>query len=283
MALHEAVKTDDLNLIAKLLAHGANIDERDERGDHVLHIAVKRRLPNVVQMLLAHGADSNVRDIRGDSPLHMACWRSWEWDNGRKTIAELLLLHGAHVNARNTVNIFVDDDEDERHDVAAGGSTPLHFAVDWATIDAIELLLSHGADISIQEGEGYSSLHWAIQCHTAEVWEERNRNHDAPTRLPTPQNTEKAIQVVRMLLAYGSDTSGKIARLQAQTLDSLTVEDVAFTPDMKDILHSAMDAAQEEHQSKLNAFSMGHHARLGAASHICALDLEVIQMIMDLV
>jgi ankyrin repeat protein len=313
LALHEAVKNDDTDLITQLLSDGAKIDERNETGDYVLHIAATsspchvvrmllkngadpnvknnrgdsplhvaatRTLCHVVRMLLKNGADPNVKNNRGDSPLHSACYR--HWDNGRKTIVKELLLHGAHVNAINNVNLTLSPGGGyETNNDFAGGTTPLHFAIGCAHIDEIEILLAHGADISIQEGEGYNSLHWAVQYHTNAFVSERNRNHANPRRRATTQKIEKAVRVVQILLTHQSDTSGKIARLQAQTLYSKTAEGVAFTPNMKEILRSAMETAQEERRSKLRAFTMGHHARLGAASHISALDPEVIQMIMD--
>jgi ankyrin repeat protein len=270
MALYEAVKKDDTYQIAQLLSDGAKTDGRDETGNSVLHVAVSDSLGHIVRMLLKHGADPNVKNNRGDSPLHLACSRTWE--NGRKTIIKHLLLHGAHVNAESNANLAFG---------VAHGRTPLHVAIDWVRIDVVELLLAHGADMSIQEGSGYNSLHWAVQCHAAEVCEERHRSRANPSRRGTPTHIAKTIRVVQILLAHGVDSSGKIARLTATTNASETVEDLSCTEDMKEILRYAMVRAQEEHRSKLHAFSMGYNARLGAASQISALDPEVIQMIMD--
>jgi ankyrin repeat protein len=50
----------------------------------------------MTRLLLNKGADPNVRENEiGSTPLHLAAW------NGRKTIVELLVSHGADVNAKD--------------------------------------------------------------------------------------------------------------------------------------------------------------------------------------
>jgi ankyrin repeat protein len=50
---------------------------------------------DAVKLLLAHGADVNTKDDSGWTPLH------WAAHKGSKAVAELQLAHGTEVNAKD--------------------------------------------------------------------------------------------------------------------------------------------------------------------------------------
>jgi ankyrin repeat protein len=77
----------------------------------------------MTKMLLEKGANANSveREI-GRTPLHWAAFR------GRKTIAEMLLAHGANMDTRDWY-----------------GRTPLSLAKEGDHSETIELLRKHGA------------------------------------------------------------------------------------------------------------------------------------------
>ena len=83
------------NAVRKLLAGGANPDERDETGETPLHKATRRGHVNSVRALIENGADVNDMDGFGMSSLH------WVALNGRSDVAEILLSSGADVNIRD--------------------------------------------------------------------------------------------------------------------------------------------------------------------------------------
>jgi ankyrin repeat protein len=274
--LHMAVKNGRVQDVLQLIEAGANMDERNGGGGHVLHVAVFNGRSDVVRVLLDHGADVNVKGYLGNTPLHVACYG--QRMARRKAVILQLLLNGADVSARNNVNALDDD-------VEAGGRTPLHVAIACSSIQVIRLLLAHGADISVKEGEGHNSLHWAAVIHESEFIQERNRLHHNPLLPANPRKIEKAVQVIEMLLSNGT-YSAKIAHLSATTDggeygDPLTPEQVAYTDDVKEMLRDALLHAQEARRGLLQAFTLGQHKRLGAASHIRALAPEMVQMIMD--
>jgi ankyrin repeat protein len=275
--LHMAVKNGRVQDVLQLIEAGANMDERNGDGDHVLHVAVSHGRTDVVQILLDHGTDVNVKGCLGNTPLHIACYGKRM--AGRKAVIQQLLLNGADISAQNNAGNVHD------HDVEAGRRTPLHCAIAFRSVQVIRMLLAHGADISVKEGEGYNSLHWAIQIHTSEFIQERNRLHHNPLLPANPRKIEKAVQVIQMLLSNGT-YSAKIAHLSATTDggeygDPLTPEQVAYTNDIKEMLRDALLHAQEARRGLLQAFTLGQHERLGAASHIRALAPEMVQMIMD--
>ncbi|KAJ1465579.1 ankyrin repeat-containing domain protein, partial [Baffinella frigidus] len=155
-ALQRAAFDGRVHDILQLLHGGANIEERNAKGLRVLHVASyggpypRRNIrSDVVQILLDHGADVNSKGYQGNTALHYACM------SARVIVMRQLLKNGADVNVRTNVNY---DDPDDY----AGGDTPLHDAITYRSMGAIKLLLAHGADISIKEGQGMNSLHMAV-------------------------------------------------------------------------------------------------------------------------
>ena len=69
----------------------------------------------------------SARDTDGSTPLHCATWK------GHRGVVELLLKHGADVNAKNNNDHW--------------GTTPLHAAAHANQRAIAELLLAHGADV----------------------------------------------------------------------------------------------------------------------------------------
>jgi hypothetical protein len=56
-----------------LLAHGAEINVKDDGGVTPLHLAVTQAFPDMVVTLLDNGADVNAKDNNGETPLNWAC------------------------------------------------------------------------------------------------------------------------------------------------------------------------------------------------------------------
>jgi hypothetical protein len=263
-ALFTAAEGGRVQDVLQLLSGGANIEKRGRNGVYSpLHVAVYMGRAEVVQVLLEHGADVLGKTSGGDAPLHLAFILPRM--AGREAIIRSLLLKGADASAKNST-----------------GRTPLHQAVFQGSIEALKLLLYHGADISTTECGGNNVLHWAVEKHNVESVQERNRKIRTPLLPANPRKIEKAVQVIQMLLAHGNDVSAKIAHLSATTTDAgKTPEQVAYTEDIKEMLRSALLRAEEARRGLLEAFTLGQHERLGAASRILPLAPEVVQMIMD--
>lgn len=134
LELHDAI-TSGQNLEKILKSNPKIIHSRNRDGETPLHFAVfKNRLP-AVELLLKHGADVNAANRTGVVPLHYATYYGLNEDH---EILELLLKQeGVLVDARS----------------AAGGSTnsstALQIAVSFKKARHVKLLLEHGADITI--------------------------------------------------------------------------------------------------------------------------------------
>lgn len=95
--LHRAAYWGVEDAVRRLLATGAQPQERDPHGETPLHKAVRWGHLESVQALIDHGADVNVPDPQGVTPLH------WAVLNGRTDVTTLLLQKGAHVHERAPV------------------------------------------------------------------------------------------------------------------------------------------------------------------------------------
>ncbi len=120
-SLPQAVAEGDIRLVESLLSDGADVKERDGRGQTALHLAAANGHKALVELLIAQGADVNAKGIGGGTPLHRAS------RPGYRDVVELLIAEGADVNARNT-----------------NGQTPLSVAERNGHKEIAELLRRHG-------------------------------------------------------------------------------------------------------------------------------------------
>ena len=96
-------------------------------------LAVEQMSPEVALVLLKHGADVGASDAWGCIPLILAA-RTW---HAETAIVRLLLDAGARINA-----------------TARDGRTSLAWAALYECPGIVEILLSNGADIDIEDSNG---------------------------------------------------------------------------------------------------------------------------------
>jgi hypothetical protein len=87
-----AVRADDADIVYKLVTHGADVNTRTDDG-YVLLEAVKESCPDVVASLLARGANARLVDENGRTAVMLAIKR------GYVEIVGFLLSAGADLNA----------------------------------------------------------------------------------------------------------------------------------------------------------------------------------------
>jgi cytohesin len=168
-ALHYAVARNHREVAELLLAKGANVNT--EPGKQTpLHWAIGRQHKEMIEWLVAKGANPNADggDYWG-TPLH---WAVWWWD---VDTALRLVSHGGDIHLRTQKYPYspLFDSVIEGHsamaealvtktgDTKAAKWAPLLATVASGDLQAIEDMLSKGADVHAKSDRGLSALHVA--------------------------------------------------------------------------------------------------------------------------
>lgn len=139
-ALHAAAGRGDLDIIDLLLAAGADLEARDHEGRTPLFLALRGGHGEAARRLLDAGADAALVSDAGDTALLEAA-RSED-----EALVRRLLEGGSPVNAVRPEGRRV---------------TALMRAADQGHSPVVRLLLEHGADPAIANGEGETALDFA--------------------------------------------------------------------------------------------------------------------------
>jgi len=136
--------------LAKLIADGADVRVYDLQSKlSTLHIVASFKETNLAKMLLDAGADPNVRDANGQLPLNIAA----EFYN--QDIIDLLLEKGANVEEahKNTLEL------------------PIHLAASSGHIKTLQAYIEAGIPASLRNHEGFTPLHQAAYNGKSEAIE----------------------------------------------------------------------------------------------------------------
>jgi hypothetical protein len=138
-----AAEMGDKQLVALLLADGANVDSIDSVGNTPLHWAATGGNLEVAELMIARKLNVDVKNNAGQTPLHLAIkGPDPPLNRGRHqycSVVNMLLANHADINAQ--------DDE---------GRTPLHYSIRFGAL--ARLLLKKGSDPSIRDRSGETPL-----------------------------------------------------------------------------------------------------------------------------
>ncbi|XP_067012407.2 protein phosphatase 1 regulatory subunit 12A isoform X2 [Anabrus simplex] len=164
-ALHQLCIDDNLDMVEFLVEHGADVNRGDNEGWTPLHATVSCGFVSIAKYLIEHGA--NVAAVNNDAelPVDLA-----ETDEMEDMLRQVLNSHGIDCDeARNEEErmMLADAKEwlngGESRDVPhpKTGATALHVAAAKGYIKVIRVLLQAGADINVQDYDGWTPLHAA--------------------------------------------------------------------------------------------------------------------------
>jgi ankyrin repeat protein len=154
------------NVVQVLLDRGASVDLYSSDGTTPLHYAIKKQSEYLLGLLITRGADVNLKVPGGNSPLHEAA------SSENLVIAHMLPQNGANVDALNSQHAtamhitlakcidLLDKLRNPHRDIRPAQRLNLTSLVSGVTQniskagDMINLLLSFGIDISIQDSNG---------------------------------------------------------------------------------------------------------------------------------
>ncbi|CAM9496043.1 unnamed protein product, partial [Choristocarpus tenellus] len=129
--LHRAAAGGHVEVILKLLSHGASLKAADRQGATPLFLAARGGYSGAVRTLLSRGASVQAATMEGDTALHVGVLYP--------VVVRLIVNAGADVDHINS-----------------SGSTALHLAAAAGATEAVLLLLSAGASPSLTNSCGLS-------------------------------------------------------------------------------------------------------------------------------
>lgn len=158
-------------LARRLLADGASLQARDRFGAMALSQAAKAGDVEIVELFLEHGADINARNLDGSTALFLAA------EAGRHTAVEALIAHGADVNLpgrssitpiaaaaysgdESLVHLLLDKGADANA-VDATGKAAICYAAARGFPPVVRRLLDSGVDPNKRYGNDLTALMWA--------------------------------------------------------------------------------------------------------------------------
>uniref|UniRef100_A0A6C0ED74 Uncharacterized protein n=1 Tax=viral metagenome TaxID=1070528 RepID=A0A6C0ED74_9ZZZZ len=168
--------------------------KKDDFGRTALFYAIKYNNLEIVKILVKNGAETTIIDNNGDSYLALAC------HNGNTEIVKILLENGAS-SVINEADI--------------GGLTPLLYATKRKHFDIIKLLVEHGADVNIQNKEGFTPLINSILYEdkkSVELLLKSGANVEQKKGFLTPLNIACIygnMEIIELLLKNGADINTK--------------------------------------------------------------------------
>ncbi|KXH68953.1 hypothetical protein CSAL01_09196 [Colletotrichum salicis] len=95
----------------------------------------------IVEMLLRHDAQIDAQTRKGQTPLYLSILQD------HPIVAEFLVKKGANLQILNTNKRW----------------TALHLAALIGSLDIVEMLINHGADVNAQDRQVYTALYFALQ------------------------------------------------------------------------------------------------------------------------
>ena len=157
--LYLACVNGNAAIIEKLLDAGADVNAVSTEGETALMTAARTGNVDGVKVLLAHGADVNARESwHGETAL------MWAVAEKHAATAREILAKGADVNARSTTNKWARQNSAEPREkwLPLGGLTVLEFAARQGCVDCIPVLLQAGAEINATDPDGITPLLSAV-------------------------------------------------------------------------------------------------------------------------
>ena len=190
-----------LDILRCLLENGADINASSADNCTPLMIALENGKLNVVTFLIEHGANVDLKDDRGDTALHYAMSRYILYHcNASLEVCSCLTEHGADVNGRNS------------NKELNSSRTPLMIASRCSRVDAMTFLIKHGANVNLQDKEGETALHYAVDsfdvsCEALRCLIENGANVDAVSNNGRTclMNAIRKVSVVTLLTEHGAN------------------------------------------------------------------------------
>ncbi len=205
-ALHLACEADNLEAIQRLLTQGADIDCLDHEGRTPLnYIAEKGKPLRIAQFLISRGASLETIDKYQTGILHHAVI-------GKNIALIQIILDSFFANKTPEQRIEAIN----RGPGPINGYTPIHIAASAGSLEIMDFLVQHGANINKISAKGYTVVHVAAISNQPKILQVLARRGFAlneldlekynPLHLAANNNSPQAIEA---LLELGMDINYK--------------------------------------------------------------------------
>jgi len=191
-ALHWATLQNDAELVAEMLAAGADPNVGNRYGITPLYLAAENGSAQIIELLLDAGADANEVGTEGETVLMTVArtgavdgaelllargadidaresWHGqtalmWAAGYGNPAMIETLVRHGADVNARSAIEEWERQRTAEPREkwLPPGGMTALSFAAREGCLECVHVLVDAGADVNQTTPDGISPVLTAL-------------------------------------------------------------------------------------------------------------------------
>lgn len=223
--LNRAIESGNLEIATLLLNSGADISALSKSGWSPLHYAADRGYTLLVNQLISRGADATLLTKTHWSPLALAL------DNGHYNTSKVLLSYGVDITSHrgdnwpvldivseagnvNLIKLLLQHGICPSHRLGSGGRGPLHKASRGGHLEAVKLLVEHGADAEAAAEDGTTPLMEAVRGGNMDVCKfllTLGVNSNAQTITGSTALKEAIecnyIELARILLNAGADGS----------------------------------------------------------------------------
>ncbi|MCJ8009170.1 ankyrin repeat protein/DNA-binding transcriptional MerR regulator [Lederbergia wuyishanensis] len=216
--LHWAVYRDrSVATIELLLKHGAQVNLKTPDGKTAYTLATRFGRTDIIDILCRHGAVTDVENVDRlfgayavvDEPtVHGMIKNEPTLISSLSYNDQLMLLEFAELNKAETVSLMLNTGFD--HTVQKGVGTALHIAAWFGHIETVQVLINHGASLTLQNVYGGtplgSAIHGSIHCNPS-----REGSHAAVVEaliLAGAEVPAKAVgnkEVFEILQKYGAE------------------------------------------------------------------------------
>jgi ankyrin repeat protein len=170
-ALHYAVRQGNVEAVDALLDRGADINQVSADGTTPLMLATINGQFDLAMHLLERGADATIATAAGGTPLYRVVDLQWaakslypqppaarQQKTSYLALMKALLDRGADPNARLRKALWYTRYAVSAEGLDPAGATPFWRAAAAGDVEAMRLLVAHGADPAIKTIEGVSPL-----------------------------------------------------------------------------------------------------------------------------
>jgi len=201
--IFQAVFDGDLRKTAELISYKPKLvfSMEDPSGLTLVGVAASMGHKDVAELLLAHGAGVNAKGVGNSDGDTPLLLAAWK---GNREMVQFLLSNRAEVNAKDRK-----------------GRTPLSMAAEAGdrafmpqgysyNPEVVQLLLANGADVNAKDIEGFTPLHYA--AHAVPGRDDHRYDGLVGTVSAEPEDTEtvaRRLDVVKLLLSNKAEVNAK--------------------------------------------------------------------------